>query len=56
MIPVTLRYYLDSHPFSTIHTTLDRAFDDLDGDSLASGQAAVAPAIIYFIFHAFLSL
>jgi hypothetical protein len=28
-------------------------FYDLDGDSLASGQATAAPAIIYFIFHAF---
>lgn len=39
-------------------TTLDRAFYDLDGDSCASGQAtaASAPAIIYFVFHAFLSL
>jgi hypothetical protein len=28
-------------------------FYDLDGDSLASGQATVAPAIIYFVFDAF---
>jgi hypothetical protein len=51
-IPVTLRYYLDLPSFSTL--SHDSGPDDLDGDSWASGQAtAAAPAIIYFVFHAF---
>jgi hypothetical protein len=48
-IAVTFCATIWIHKLSPLYlTTLGRAFDDLDGDSCASGQATAAPAIIYF--------